>query len=84
MKKVKRIKCTYEELEDFVRNKVYDKDKLIVQVRDRKYIRYMKIIDINDTNIQLKKQYHILSKGSIKKIVPFSYNVIKIQINIKE
>ena len=62
IKGVKSLNCTYEELEDLVRNKIYDKDKVIVQVRDRTYIRYMKLIDINATNIQLKS-----GKEEIKK-----------------
>jgi len=52
--------CNYTNLKDYVHPEnnntpVYDKDKVIVQIRDGTYcIRYMELIDINGTHIHLK------------------------------
>jgi hypothetical protein len=52
-KKFHTRSCTYEELLNGVQNGTYN-DKVIVQVRDGEYVRYMKLINITDTSIELK------------------------------
>ena len=87
IKGVKSLNCTYEELEDLVRNKIYDKDKVIVQVRDRTYIRYMKLIDINATNIQLKSGKNLsyspkqFKNNSVPKLSDPRFNIIIVPEN---
>ena len=87
IKSVKSLNCTYEELEDLVRNKVYDKDKVIVQVRDCTYIRYMKLIDINATNIQLKSGKNLsyspkqFKNNSVSKLSDPRFNIIIVPEN---
>ena len=51
---VVRIDCTYDELSEGIRKGSYNKDKVIVQVKDGEYIRYMQLLNITATNIQLR------------------------------
>ncbi|MBZ2164462.1 hypothetical protein [Methanobacterium spitsbergense] len=49
------IQCTYDELYKYVNNSTYNKDNIFVQIRDSDgYIRYMRLISIDNSNIHLK------------------------------